>query len=607
MVLLVFGGLVVIFQAGLCSGDKARGDIWTNKLYPVQRFARNGKYSYHSNYGNEIWQELRWIFLSRNMTSNSEYLKGLRNCLNSAKKYKCSAGVHSMLGKTLVGQLGRKEYLPDCFAPDCKYIVTNLTSTEYYLEFILVQQGCISYGSNISVTDEIKGGSSFEIVVRNNNSISSCSTTDFFNDLYHVFCPIQSSDNDDDHAAQVHLSILLIHEHFEGLAELIKCDLSSVDNRAIILDNAIINVPVNIRDKSSTRAYPKHNAPLLYSASWHVGECRYKYLNFSIDDKLMIQSPPPRDDCSTRLESLNEAIRTSNTFFYWTIEKSYNVMNEKIVVQATVDNSSVTYDAHRNLKNDFCISPNLSNHTILFVGDSHMRGFFDYFIARSIYARNLAPMKLQHGSAKFGSLSYVLSMNASEQALFLTDFCNSSLSHSDNKTTIFINTGHWDLTFANLRNLIHDQGYGQVLVNVLRGILQGDIPCKGLRQIVWLTATPYPICANSILQCRNKRGLRSNANLRALNEFYLQNILRIKPLDGIRLSVVDVFNIIYPRIFLRELEEVVCNNHFICRELLSALYVTPGGMAAIGAIEHSVCPRKEDPLTTSRKVFPALS
>ena len=606
-----FCGLLTAFQIANCGNvQKAFFDAMqmNNFSLAARHFSKQEKYSYHGNYGNEIWQELRWILLSQNLTSNFEYLKGMSNCPTSGRMLRCSVSVHNTHGKSLVGQFGRKKYMPNCFAPDCKYTVTNLTSTENYLEFILVQQGCVSYGSNNSVADEIKGGSSFEIFVRNNNSISACSTTDFFNDLYHVFCPIQSSDNDDDHAAQVHLSILLIYEHFEGLAELVKCDLSSVDNRAIILDDAIMNVPINIRDKSSTLVYPRHSAPLLYSASWHVGECRYKSLNFSIDDKMMIQSSPRREDNLTRLEVLNEAIRASKTTLYWTIERSYSVMNEKIDIQATVDNSSVAYDAHRTFVNDSCISPHLTNHTMMFVGDSHVRGFFDYFIAQSIYARNLVTQKQHHSSVVYGSLSYVVSYYASEQATFLREFCNNTLSLSNNKTiTLFISTGHWDLMYAALRNLIHDQGYGHVLVDVIRRILQKEIKCKGLRHIVWLTAAPYPICANSALQCRNKRGFRTNANLRALNEFYLQNLLSIKPLDGIRLSVVDVFNIIYPRIFLRELEEVICNNHFICRELLGALYVTPGGMAAIGAIEHAVCPKEEDPLTTSRKVFPALS
>ena len=585
-----FFGLIIIVP---CFGDFTtllNNEMTKNFSSTIRLFdINNNKNSSIPHYGNEVLQELNWIYVSRNIMSNVEYLNDMRKCLNSDRTFKCSASVHKTHSKVFVGQYGRKKYLPDCYAPDCHYFIMSFSSNGHYLQFKLAQRECASQKNLSSINADTQGGSSFEIFARNNNSISACSTTDYFNDLYSVMCPIQTSMNEIV-TTEIRLSILLIYEHFGGFAEVPKCDLSSVDNRAIILDDAIIHVPVSAWDESNKDFSLQHSS--WYSATWHVGESRYNNMNFSFYDGIRIQSPPRCPNALHRLPNLHHTLLQSNLSYYWTIEKTSSQGNGTLTATTTIDNSSI-YNIQHHFMEKPCISPERSHNKFILVGDSHMRGFFDYFIARSIYARNLSLYTAKHNVANVGSILYLASTFASTQASYLLGICNDTYSNPDHiKTTIIINTGHWDLNYASLRNLIHDQGYGQVLVNVLRGILQGDIPCKGLRQIVWLTATPYPICANSILQCQNKRGLRSNANLRALNEFYLQNILRIKPLDGIRLSVVDVFNIIYPRIFLREMEEVICNMHFICREARETLLVTPGAMAAVRAIDHSVCHSK---------------
>ena len=588
----VLFGYVITLQLRLSTCDKSKStlDEVLSKNFSVvlKSIAAKEEYSRGiADYGNEFWQELRWIYVSRNVVSNFQYLEDMRICLLRGDwTFKCSAEIHTKHSKVLVGPSGRVKVLRNCYEAGCKYSVAHLTFSTHHLRFTLLQQQCASRNINGSIDDELLGGSSFEIFVRNNQSMTSCSTTDHFNDTYSVYCPIHSTFGG--HlTTEFYLSIILTQEHFEGFSEGAKCDISSLDNKAIILDDDHKVVPVIGKDISSTHFSLQHGS--WYTARWHVGQCRYKYLNVSFHDGIHIQTPPPFPGF-VRLKNLNQHISDSNTSYYWTIEKTFKSNKDENSITITIDNSSVHHSTTKEKLEVSCISPHRENEKMVFVGDSHMRGFFNYFVSQSIYARNLSFLPRKHNVLHYGSFSFIPANFASLHTTTLLNICNNTLSHADHvKTTIFIISGHWDTTYSSLRNIIHDNGSGLKLITVVRGILQGEIPCKGIRQIVWFTATPYPLCSNLALKCNVMRGFRTNANLRAINEFYVRNLLRITPLPTITLSIIDVFNIIYPRVFLHEMEEVICNHHYVCREESGIVVVTPGAMAAIRAIEHAVC------------------
>ena len=64
-------------------------------------------------------------------------------------------------------------------------------------------------------------------------------------------------------------------------------------------------------------------------------------------------------------------------------------------------------------------------------------------------------------------------------------------------------------------------------------------------------------------RCQEKRNSRITDNIRALNSFCTSQPLNINIDPSIRLSIVDAFNIVYPRIFLAEEEQVVVVNHYL--------------------------------------------
>ena len=233
----------------------------------------------------------------------------------------------------------------------------------------------------------------------------------------------------------------------------------------------------------------------------------------------------------------------------------------------------------------------------IFMGASHIRYLFNLFVMKTLGPNKLKNVIAKHENIIIDNLEYMYICAAGHQAKILRDAnvlrekCGYMSDNNNNSSvTLLFQTGHWDLSSATLRNLFHDNGAAWALIDVINDILTAKIPCGRLVKFIWLTAVPYPLCGNNLNPlCLYTRVFRSNNNLKALNDFYISQLINIKVAKSIKFSIVDVFHIIYPRVFFREIEEVVGGNHYLAREEIDVVYVTPGGLAAAHATNLAMC------------------
>jgi hypothetical protein len=122
---------------------------------------------------------------------------------------------------------------------------------------------------------------------------------------------------------------------------------------------------------------------------------------------------------------------------------------------------------------------------------------------------------------------------------------------------------------------------------VLLGLLSGSIKCPKLRQVVWLTTVPYPMCHDPREnKCNNDRSYRVNSAIAAVNQFVLNQLLAAEvDVPNVLLSVIDANTIITPRLILNEDHEKVCTNHYLCRKTAGhQTSHTPGGNALLQSV-----------------------
>jgi hypothetical protein len=250
-----------------------------------------------------------------------------------------------------------------------------------------------------------------------------------------------------------------------------------------------------------------------------------------------------------------------------------------------------------------------------FVGASHMRYNFDavteYFLGQKV----LENVPRKHDSLQIVNMRYNFIANAQHQSAFLTELCgrlqddtlSSNYSVRSSNHTLIFQTGAWDLSSGSLRRFLKDPNVGLRLLKVFEGIFTGTLPCGNLKHIVWLTSLPHPVCYDDAnVQCEGNRSYRLNAAIAAGNDFYLRYLLRVireATAAGLtsapRVSVIDTFSIIRPRLIFNEDNEVNCLNHYSCRVSAPAssryaeghanvMLHTPGGAAVVKSIINAL-------------------
>jgi hypothetical protein len=138
-------------------------------------------------------------------------------------------------------------------------------------------------------------------------------------------------------------------------------------------------------------------------------------------------------------------------------------------------------------------------------------------------------------------------------------------------------------------------------LKLLTDILEGKYPCDGIKEIVFVTPMPYPVCLydDPYRHCSSFRCLRTNSAIAAIRNYFMQHLLGVSVSAKKSLSIVDAFEIVRPRILLNENYEVVCTNHYSCaisdnrpkdstNHTSTEMVHTPAGIAVFESLLHAL-------------------
>jgi hypothetical protein len=232
-----------------------------------------------------------------------------------------------------------------------------------------------------------------------------------------------------------------------------------------------------------------------------------------------------------------------------------------------------------------------SNKYYVFMGASHMRYLF-MFVMESLYGRkivNNVDRKGTYFTMGNGRFVYQDSAYANYQVDMIKKICSETVTPGS-EYTIIMQTGTWDMYTGSLRKFLRSPKSAQLLLTTISDMFEGRLACAHVTRLVWVTSMPFPICYDIV--CDRLRGFRTSVGLQALNEFYLSSLLKMKMLPTKRLTIVDAFSIIQPRLGLSYNYESACDDHYSCivqgYQGLYEMTYTPGGLATSQALLHAL-------------------
>ena len=320
------------------------------------------------------------------------------------------------------------------------------------------------------------------------------------------------------------------------------------------------------------------------------------------------------DNININNYTLNDIFQ-SQTFIQSNIKSQFN--NELQTPEHTNIHTQTQLKLQQKMK-DILLNPQLHYH---FIGDSHQRYHFDIIIQYIYNNTIIKDLYRHHKNHQINNINIETdefgSCYADDQSDLLLKYCtnfnneninlqknynknenlNNNLNdNSMNKHIIIFNTGIWDLSVSSIRRLFHANETGKKLLASIISILTGNVPCAGLIHFIWLLAPPHPLCFhnknenNDDNECQASLAYRNNPAINALNEYYLNQLLNITLNSQIKLSIIDSYNIIKPRLIFSDDYETACNDHYLCRVGLgppndtTITIHTPGGDAVVEAI-----------------------
>lgn len=487
--------------------------------------------------------------------------------------------------------------------PDCQYSI-ELTAvfTEKHWEvfhFAVHQQSC---RHRLSV--ELGGGSTFSAFATSSAALVACTSHDHFDGVYDLQCRLPHSSSAAEMAC-AQLTVLLEHEHYDAFSAVLGSsplyDYLYPPIRLLIADNFSYcgeAKPSGMSTGSSRLSLDKLSEVAVIAGSWQ-----------------------PRH--ADQQPSLYEVMRSSG--------KLVSAREFYRAVGRLVDYQTVPFDLHfpaltmlapTDLADSLVFQPMLAhahgeevlvswNHSLLpfkhiapsspdpvpvpaplhhyhFLGSSHMRYDFDNIIAL-LFGEQYLPSSRKYNVDDLGSLHHSSGIRASVTKETIANLCAKGFPKNGTRNTIIFQFGAWDLWQSPLQLLVNGSR-GAKLIAELARILTNPASCPGLVHVVYVTMTPYPLCFDERDDyCHNLRGHNNNAASAALNRYFIEELLNIKRRypHSLKLSIVDAYSIIKPRLVLSNDNEVTCSTHYLCREDYKGqlrVITTPAGYAVLEAI-----------------------
>ena len=451
---------------------------------------------------------------------------------------------------------------------NCKYEIIFYEIVSYQMSSIhykfVIKQVCDNNDKNISL--QSLGGSSFDSFGMNEFGLISCKTHDLFNGNYNLTCilPIINENYTQLHllnATCLNLTIYLTNQFYEAFSEL----YGQLTSNILLINNKQYCDKIKMsHNHIENRHYILNDRITFYSGSW---------INQSL-----------RSDSDGNLSSIYrhrnikdlsayQFIQTKMTQLVYVNKLESNLLNPDISqkignqykfqsLMITNDNLNININPTLNLTSLF----ERSSHQYHFIGSSHMRfkvhALLEYLYGDDVL-KNIGQVDTNyhyrniysHTSATDYSNLYV-----AEAIDLIINLCGNVKTNF----TLILQNGAWDLFNMNFRHMMNTTNNNQKLMLTLTNILSNPInSCPNLKHLIWLTAVPYPICHSSNTDCNQWRKYSRNSIISALNQNNLNIMIKSKVHSNIKLSIIDSFSIMKPRLVFNEYMEVTTTLHYL--------------------------------------------
>lgn len=365
------------------------------------------------------------------------------------------------------------------------------------------------------------------------------------------------------------LTILLQYEHFDAYSEVLGSDATHdylypamgkpiVDNRTFCYEADMVENTTETIDYANDFVYAgvwlRGNSPTSDSAT----------MAWSIRNKERDYTKCHEVYCSSITTLLPEMLADRYTFYD---ESATNTNTTPCFLRGSPD----------GLRQYFLI------------GSSHMRYNFDA-LGEDLFGADKLPAERKHDDDDLGNFHLRSRLFASDVANTILETC-AQFKNSSQRNTIVFQFGAWDLMYSSLRRLIMSQYAANRIISSLSKILAGEIKCSGLTHVIWINSNPYPNCISDGSPCIFWQNFKNNAAIAASNHHFLKsldNLWKRNNSRRVKLSVVDAFSIIKPRLIFRFENEVLRSNHFLCRLSIDGkmtMVKTPGGSAVLETLK----------------------
>jgi len=482
------------------------------------------------------------------------------------------------------------------------------------------------------------GGTTFDIFALSHSSLTACNYFDMQNNTYIIACTVphhlgsQLSQSPISNSFCINLNVILIYEHFDGYSEsLHEWSAAYLPLRRKITDNQLYCANVLGADQNNHMSseflkglnwYSGHwlsttDMNVIKEVNWYhhlrseiLTAFQYKEeTNTTTNYRYLSRFPLLSPTIPSVAANLTDSLFLSEKYIYhpFMISDSVN-NNHSFQLKMLTLSDSTTSNGGNSTEKHFARN-NLYQQKgmkYIFLGASHMRYNFDLLIQYFFNESYLKNVNRKHDHLIISDWRFDFVGNAKDLSQFLMhNVCNHFFLKDFEKKvdpvnfTIIIQTGAWDLSVAPLRNLIHNPifGGGKELSDTLLKVINHN-SCPGLHHLIWVTSVPYPQCYNpKEPDCGRHRNYRTNSAISAVNQYFIQSIFEQRaerPL--VKLSIVDAYSIIKPRLVLNEDSEVICLSHYLCRirSLLPRdndeviMLQSPAGAAVVQTIIHAL-------------------
>lgn len=489
--------------------------------------------------------------------------------------------------------------------------ITGPTHWEIF-EFTMLQSSC---QENITRADFPKtGGSTFTTIGYNNESLIACTCTDYLNAYYNISCRFpkyyhnNTMKTNEKLKTCMNLTVALEYEHFDGYSAVLGSnshdDYLYPPIKYLIADDVeyCLDVEFPLLSRNQVSQVPNTSEFLLDLNG--TGMTSY-FTGYWLNQETVLQKLHSLYTLhKDRLVMAFDYYSKVNRLNYYSVTQ---LPSPKLVTKRISDQLVFKSFLLRNFQYisedrdhlETILSHNYSHaheHHYHMIGASHMRYNFNYIVSLLYGDENLPDARKyneEHVETFHMKGAEKMDLLVSEiQRLCTSNFEYSHYTYDPTTEqqrihTLVFQFGAWDLQASPLELLINTSGLN---FKKIHSIFSDPTYCKNLVHIVFITAVPYPLCYDeSDKPCYQLRGMSNNGAISALNRHTIKELLDLKRQfkDSVKLSIVDAYSIIKPRILLDNFKEVVCSFHYLCREKINGNYqniATVGGLAIVEAL-----------------------